>query len=97
MPTFLESNIEKMDPDETIRKEQHLYLEKALAPVTDNEVLKVMCLLSEATNLIEQCTDTSEQAMCAEMLHNMVLNIDNFTEPAVAAMFTRNLYESTEH
>lgn len=97
MPTYLEKQIEIIDPEGKIREEQHLWLEKALAPVTDSEVLKVMCLLSEASNLIMQCTRTSDQAMCTEMLHNMVLNIENFTDPAVAAMFTRNLYGTTQH
>ena len=97
MPTYLESNIEKIDPDGKIREEQHHWLEKALAPVTDSEVLKVVCLLSEASNLIKQCSSTSDQAMCTEMLHNMVLNVENYTEPAVAAMFERNLYGGTQH
>ena len=97
MPTYLESQIEKIDPDGVIREEQHLWLEKALAPVTQSEVLKVMCLLSEASGLIKECTDNSDQALCAEMLHNMVLNIENFTDPAVAAMFERNLYGTIQH
>ena len=97
MPTFLELQIAKLDPDGDIREEQHLWLGKALAPVTNSEVLKVMCLLSEASELIKQCTCTTDQAICAEMIHNLVLNIENYTEPAVAAMFERNLYGGTQN
>ena len=97
MPTFLELHIKKLDPDETIRDQQHYMLAKALAPLVDNEVLKVMCLLSEVSELISKCSTISDQAMCTEMLHNLILNIENYTEPTVAAMFERNLFGGTQH
>jgi predicted membrane GTPase involved in stress response len=96
MLTYLEEIMEGRDPRGTLRKKQHASVMDALEQVTDDRVLKVVCLLSEASLQISKA-EVSDQVLCMKLLQNIIVNIDQFTEPPVAAMFERDLYEYQEH
>ena len=96
MQTYLEEIVENMDPKGKIRREQHRLLTDVLEVVTDNRFLKVVCLLSEASMQIREM-DVHEQVLSGKLIHNIVHNIGEFTEPSVAAMFERDLFDIDQH
>ena len=96
MLTYLEEIMEKKDPRGKLRKKQHSVMQDALEQVTDDNVLQVVCLLSEASMQIFKAP-IAEQVLCMKLLQNIIHNVDQFTDPSVAAMFERDLYEHNEH
>lgn len=96
MLTYLEEIMEGRDPRAKLRKKQHALMKEALEKVTDDSVLKVVCLLSEASMLIHRA-NTPEQVLCMKLLQNIIHNVDQFAEAPVAAMFERDLYEREQH
>ena len=96
MLTYLEEIMEERDPRGKLRKKQHSQVTCALEQVTDDRVLKVVCLLSEASLQINKAS-ISDQVLCMKLIQNIIANIDQFTDPSVSAMFERDLYEYQEH
>jgi len=96
MLTYLEEIMEGKDPRSKLRKKQHRVIQNALEQVTDDRVLRVVCLLSEASIQIHQAP-IAEQVLCMKLLQNIINNVDQFTDPSVSAMFERDLYEYNEH
>ena len=41
--------------------------------------------------------DVHEQVLSGKLIHNIVHNIGEFTEPSVAAMFERDLFDIDQH
>ena len=96
MLTYLEEMMEIRDPRGNLRKQQHTQVTKALEQVTDDRVLKVVCLLSEASLQIDKA-NIADQVLCMKLFQNIIANVDKFTDPTVSAMFERDLYEYQEH
>ena len=96
MLTYLEEIVNERDPTNDLRGEQHLLLQQSLEMITDDRLLKVVCLLSEATIQIKECP-VNEQVLCTQVLHNVIINISTYTEPSVAAIFERDLYNHEQH
>lgn len=96
MLTYLEEVMEGKDPRGKLRKQQHKLVEQALEQVTDDRVLKVVCLLSEASMQMNQAS-AAEQVLCVKLLENIIHNVDQFVEPPVAAMFERDLFQHEQH
>ena len=96
MLTYLEEMMEKRDPRGVLRKKQHVHVIDALTKVTDDSVLKVVCLLSEASLQINNAS-LGDQVLCMKLFQNIIANVDQFTDPSVSAMFERDLHEYQEH
>jgi hypothetical protein len=96
MLTYLEEIMEQRDPRGKLRKQQSAFIENVLEQVTEDIVLKVVCLLSESSFQISKAS-IDDQVLCMKLLQNVIGNIDQFAAPHVAAMFERDLYEYQEH
>jgi hypothetical protein len=96
MLTYLEEMMEGRDPRGALRKKQHASVINALEQVTDDRVLKVVCLLSEASLQIDKAS-IADQVLCMKLFQNVIANVDQFTDPTVSAMFERDLHEYQQH